>query len=225
MTRRRRRGQGDEPLIARLLRLGVLDEVGEGPERLIAWSDDFRTVISGSDPERRAAFHSAMATDDAATVRAWLAAEAAGARTEGASGEGSWAGWPVARPTPEDVLASLILGPPDEIASRQLAVLGLFREVGILDAVEVDPALGAVRIQLSAPYRRLIEAGRQPEQEPGFDAAWKEGPPAVRAWLAAEARMTPDRFGRWNLTSSSREAVPRSRAGLGYRREPTGVTA
>lgn len=94
----------------------------------------------------------------------------------------------MAGPTPEDLLASLILGPPDEIASRQLAVLGLFREVGIIDAVEIDPAVGAVRIQLSAPYRRLIEAGRQPEQEAGFISAWDEGPPAVRAWLEAEAR-------------------------------------
>ena len=189
MTRRQRRGRSDEPLITRLLRLGVLQEIGERADRLIAWSDDFRTVVGGSAPERRAAFHAAMATDDAATVRAWLAAEAATLRTEGALDEGSRARWPITRPTPEDLLASLVLGPPDEIAAGQLAVLGLYREVGIIDAVEIDPAVGAVRIQLSWSYRRLMEAGRQPERESGFNAAWEEGPSAARAWLEAEARM------------------------------------
>lgn len=188
MTRRGQRRQGDEPLVPRLLRLGVLDEVGEGPERRIAWSDDFRTVVGGSAPERRTAFQAAMATDDATTVRAWLAAEAARMRTERASGEGSTAGWPIARPTPEDLIASLVLGPPDEIAARQLAVLDLFREAGIVDAVEIDPSSGAVGIGLSAPYRRLTEAGRQPDLEAGFNAAWDEGLLAVRAWLEAEAR-------------------------------------
>lgn len=181
---RRRPGRDDEPLITRLLRLGVLDQ---GPERLIQWSDDFLTVVVGSAPERRTAFLAAMATNDAATVRAWLAAEAGTVRTKGAAGRVSSTGWPIARPTPVDLLASLILGPPDDIATRQLAVLGLFREVGMIDAVEIDPAFGAVRIQLSAPYRRLIEAGRQPEEEAGFQAAWEEGAAAVRAWLEAEA--------------------------------------
>jgi hypothetical protein len=190
VTRRKRSGTSKEPLIARLLRLGILEEVGGDPERRLAWSDDFRTVIGASTPERQAAFHNAMATGEAATVLAWLRTEAATVRSERGS-DGPWAGWPIARPGPQDLVASLSLGPPGEMAYWQLAVLDSFRQVGIVDAVEIDPSSGAVAIRLSVPYRRLIDAGRQPELDAGFKAALDDGPGAARAWLELEAAKLP----------------------------------
>ncbi|HEX7948897.1 MAG TPA: hypothetical protein VF494_01005 [Candidatus Limnocylindrales bacterium] len=93
------------------------------------------------------------------------------------------------RPAAADLLAASLFGSPEGFASRQRAVLDLLREVGIVEAIEVDPLSGATRVRLSEPYRRLIEAGREPDREPGFDAAWDEGgPPAVKAWLEDEAR-------------------------------------
>ncbi len=185
---RRRRPDHTESVVARLLRLGILDEVDQASGRRITWSDDFRAVIGGGpDLERRGRLQAALASDDPAAVRTVLAEEAARVRAEISPGRAPRRQMP--RPTPEDLLSHLLIGTVDSFAHRQIAVLDFLRDVGIVAAVEVDPVTAAIRVELSEPYRRLVEAGRDPEREPGFDAAWDAGGPGgVRAWLEAEAR-------------------------------------
>ncbi|HEX7949001.1 MAG TPA: hypothetical protein VF494_01525 [Candidatus Limnocylindrales bacterium] len=184
----RRRPEKPETIIARLLRLGILSEVDETTGRRIAWSDDFRMVARGRpDLGRRTRLHIALTSDDQVTVRAWLAEEAAKVRADLKAGRPG--PWGVSRPSAEDLIAAELFGPPEGFASRQLAVLDFLRQVGIVDGVEADPVTTAIRVELSGPYRHLLEAGREPDREPGFDAAWDAGgPDAVRGWLEEEAR-------------------------------------
>lgn len=77
--------------------------------------------------------------------------------------------------------------PPEEL----LAVLGSIERLvaaGIVDDYRSGSSPDILLIQWSAPVRRLLEAGREPFLEPGFQRAWASGDPAaVRRWLADEA--------------------------------------
>ena len=174
--------------MARLRRLGILGEVDLASGRPIVWSEDFRTVVGGGrDVERRRRLQEAMASDDPPTVKAFLAEEAARVLAELEAAHGPRRQPP--RPAPEELFAHTLMGPPESFVLREMAVLDYLREVGIVGAVEVDPATAAIRVELSEPYRRLVAAGREPDREPGFDAAWEAGGPGgVRTWLEDEAR-------------------------------------
>ncbi len=64
---------------------------------------------------------------------------------------------------------------------------------GIIGTTVHDAATGKGWLRFSPEFLRLLLAGRDVLNEPGFKNAWRTGDPAVvRRWIAAEAALLAD---------------------------------
>ncbi len=69
-----------------------------------------------------------------------------------------------------------------------LAGVQRFARAGFLDGAIL--AVDGVTYVVSPAYRRLVLAGRNPTEEPGFVVAWMSGDPrAIEAWIESEAAL------------------------------------
>ena len=174
-----------EPLIARLTRLGVLQRACDG--QTLAWNDDFRTVVGVSTPSRSRAFQVVRSTGDGTVVRTWSATEAATVHAVRLN-QRSQSGWLLDRPSAAALVAGLSLGQYGEIAYHQLDLPEFLRDAGFVDEVDVTPVTGDVWVRLSPAYRRMVNSGREPDLQAGFEAVRPDGGPlAIRTCLEAES--------------------------------------
>ena len=93
-----------------------------------------------------------------------------------------------ARPSPADILALLAFPAEGAVREHREQALSFLEQMGVLASWAIDEQTGIAAFELSDAYLRLTEAGRDPDLEPGFDAAWDAGGPAgVREWLREQA--------------------------------------
>ena len=143
-------------------------------------------------PVQEPGFLKAFATGDPAEVRRWVETEAVALDSPASSiGEAPVPpdlDWTAFRPRPADSLALLSFPVADVTEEVRRRALKDLVEMGVLREWSIDERTGVATFELGDAYRRLVEADRDPDLEPGFDAAWDAGgPTAVREWLDAEA--------------------------------------